>query len=109
MESRVQTSWAFLMRLAHKYRNILHDGQIPLIEYNQPGDAAHQARNDQHPGVPPCQPMEDKRINCWRIVIWSPLECPGEFLGEPPECIDQVSQHDDAHGSAASGTTCIDK
>src|SRR6266567_3248714 len=55
-------------------RNVLHNWQIPLIEYNQPGDAAHQASNDQYPGVPPCQPMEDKRIDGWRIVVWSPLE-----------------------------------
>src|SRR5215469_4427165 len=40
----------------------LHRRQIPLIENHQPGNAAHQARDHQHPGMPPRQLMEDKRI-----------------------------------------------
>jgi hypothetical protein len=46
----------------------LHCWQIALVEDDQPGDAAHKARDHQYPGVPPGQLMEDERVDSWRIV-----------------------------------------
>src|SRR5216684_5349436 len=53
---------------------VLQRGQIPLIEHHQPGNAAHQARDHQDPGVPPGQLMEDKRIYSRGVVKRAGLE-----------------------------------